>query len=929
MAIVGATMQIAFWSIIVPVGILVASQLFKTAFYAVGTMLFWVIDLLQDIFRKLAGLEDTWIDGQEGSGDVLINVLKSQVVVDTLISVTVFAVALVIIATIVQMVRTEYTTEGSKNSKEGIIGKALKSLVMFILIPVVCLFGIRTSNYLLKAVDAATSGGGSSSISGSIFLASATNANRIANEDAEDDFNISNINITSLLSAMIGGSLSHAVFDGASSNYYVVKYKDTFKSNATSPEKARSDIGKQIDSAISMPKSETTLEMTNGSKISYENVGAVSYFYSMNKLNIIVLYVAAYLVLKSLFSAALGMIVRIYKCTALFIIAPAAIGLQPLDDGSAYKKWKGQFISNVLSAYGIVVGLNIFFVVSGIVSKISLWNPDNWINYGLNRFMQAFFIVAGATQLNAIAKMMGDLIGAADAMADGAGVTKGIGELTSGMGKMAGGAAKMGAGVASKLREGAAGGKAFKAKRDLARIEADNTLSNDEKEKQRAEATGRLQQAEVARQVNRNRSKAAFGSTQLGQMWGNVTGGVSSVMNGDWAKGTDDKTLAKLEKSGIDPEGKIGKKYVEDLNEKDEARSKRALLHVATGGGLLAGSMVPGLIGGIKGASTVDPSTGKKAGAKGFFKGAGKGIVGAGTWASDALDTAFGDGNEGNTAARNKSAVAASTSKMDAISTVDEQSDAGRQVFNTQKQAVMFDAEKEYGKRKFSKYTRQKELAADDIDSLQGLTKSGDNILASTMSVLETIADRLMSKSNKGSDTYKQMEQLKNLIGDGSWAIGGSDREKQINALLSGLDKDFLSREVGAMQGVKSRETMAAIHAGKAKIDELQTGAHTTINGATPGDDKAVGSALEKFTQEMTKEAENNADVIRDALEKAMAAGLTIRGTDGKPLEVNSKAFVDAVKDLKRATEEASSKKQEKEMAKTLQDMLKELKKKK
>lgn len=911
-------MQIAFWSIIVPVAILVASQLFKTAFYTVGTMLFWVIDLLQSIFRKLAGLEDTWIDGQEGSGDVLINVLKSQVVVDTLISVTVFAVALVIIATIVQMVRTEYTTEGSKNSKEGIIGKALKSLVMFILIPVVCLFGIRTSNYLLKAVDSATSGGGSSSISGSIFLASATNANRISNEDAEDDFNISNINITSLLSAMIGGSLSHAVFDGNSGDYYVAKYKDTFKSNATSPEKARSDIGKQIDSAISMPRDETKLTMAGSSvRISYENVGAVSYFYSMNKLNIIVLYVAAYLVLKSLFSAALGMIVRIYKCTALFIIAPAAIGLQPLDDGSAYKKWKGQFISNVLSAYGIVVGLNIFFVVSGIVSKISLWDPTNWYNYGLNRFMQAFFIVAGATQLNAIAKMMGDLIGAADAMADGAGVTKGIGELTSGMGKMAGGAAKMGAGVASKIGEQAAKNKVKGINKEMNMLEsgqgkyAKGSSETDEEYNSRIEASrADLQKDretnEIKRQVYKGRSKAAFDSTQLGQMWGNVSGGVASVFNGKWAKGADNETVENMDD---DLAGK-SKGVIKGINKTSKNFGQRALLGLATGGLSVVGEGVGKGIGAISGGQDGSAKVSK--------------------WITERTNAVADAFTGDRTQKTNETAIANTKAKMDAISTVDEQSDARRQVLNTQKQAVMFDAEKKYGSNSRTKYSKAKNEARGWLNDLQttGGT-SGGAISATDVTTMKTLVDNLQLNSQAGSDMDKVMQKLYDLLSSGSSFAAGSDKEKEIHAILGGLDTDYLEREYGAMHGAKSKDIMGEIHAGKANIDELQTGAHTKINGATLGDDKAVGSALEKFTQEMTKGAEKDADAIRDALSKAMAGGLTIRGTDGKPLEVNSKSFVDAVKDLKRATEEASSKKQEKEMAKTLQDMLKELKKKK
>lgn len=923
MAIVGATMQIGFWSIILPVVILVAMQLFKAAFYCIGIMLFWIIDLLQSIFRKLAGLEDMWLDGQATSGDILTSILKSQVVVDTLISVTIFAVALVIIATIVQMIRTEYTTEGSKNSKEGIIGKGLKSLVMFVLIPVVCFFGIRTSNYLLKAVDSATSGGGSATISGSIFLAAATGANRLSSKELENDFAIDEITITSLLGSMFPSEFSRAMYD--KDNNCVKGFGDRFKTNATSEEKARADLSRKIDSALSLPtdKAEDFPSGICSGKMSYMNASAVNYFYSYGNINMIVLFVGCYLVLTSLFNAALGMIVRLYKCTVLFIIAPAAIGLQPLDDGNAYKKWRGQFISNVLSAYGVIVGLNLFFVVSGIVSKIELWDPSNFALNTLNRFMQAFFIVAGATQLKAIAKMIGDLIGAADAMSEGEGVAKGVTGIVQGMGNMAGGAAKFGAGVVGKIKETAAAGKARTASLELKRLEAGKGnykgLSDEEKEAKRSELTGKIERAESARQIERNRNKALFESTHVGGMLNSLTGGVKSVMNGSWAKEADEKSIESLKSQGYDTS--YASSYVKKQNNAGESVGKTAGLAVATGGLSLVGSLIGAITEAIKG--------GKSGGFKGAMKGMVGGIASGATFLNDVADASFGDGDEGTTAKREAKRFTMSTAKTNAAATVDEQANARRQILDDQKQATMNAAEKKYGKNTLTKYYKAKEEAGNIIGDLQGsFGSAGSTLDAPALSRLLNLATELRDKSQAGSETYKSMDKLLGLIGSGSDALGGSDRERGIHAILSGLDKDFLSREVGAMQGVKSRDVMQSIHAGKLETDNLQTSAHTDINNATLGDDRALSSVVEKFTKDMSKGSESNADVLRDAIEYALASGLTIRGTDGKPLEVNSKAFVDAIKELKRATEETNSKREEKEMAKTLKDMLKALKKK-
>ncbi len=463
MAIVASGLEIAFWSIIIPSVIGIAMKLFSSFFYAIGKLLFWVIDILQTVFRKLAGLDTIWMNGEQTDGDILLSIFRSQVVVDTLISVTVFAVALVIVATIVQMVRTEYTTEGSRNSKEGILGQALKSLVMFILIPVVCFFGIRVSNYLLQAVDYATSSGGSQSISGAIFNASTIDANKVVNKtDGGHEF--SDLTIGGILDWILpntNGAKGVKYENGA-----IMKFEDTLKSNQSDDTKARQEIGKKIDQLMAMNEESAKKFGSAGygegvnptGKIYYGNIAAVRYFYDMGEINFLILYVGAYLVLQALFNASMGLVVRMYKATALFVIAPAAIGLQPLDGGNTFKKWRQSFLQTVLAAYGVIVALNIFFVVAGVVSQIELWDPKgSFLNYCLNKFMQALFIVVGATQIKGLAKTMGDLIGGADAMSEGASATGEATKLVGSVAKVGVGAAvagkAIGHGIAGKVQE--------------------------------------------------------------------------------------------------------------------------------------------------------------------------------------------------------------------------------------------------------------------------------------------------------------------------------------------------------------------------------------------------------------------------------------------------------------------------------------------
>ncbi len=458
MGIPGALLIIGFFSVVVPVVITLAMNIFGEFFYVIGVLMFKIIELLQMVFKKLAGLGTVWIESSTGGaseqvdGDILVVLLKNPTIVDTLISVTVFAVALTIIATIVQMIRVEYTTEGSKNSKEGIIGLGLKSLVMFVLIPVVCFFGIRLSNYMLKAVDAATSQSGNSSLAGAVFVASAFEANRIADPDMEVKSSaLSNISIGGILNFFLPNSLGlrTAAFD--ESKKAVKHFETVLYSNQNDATRARFEIAKKINAYMSLSVSDAKLFGVNGfgdlatvamggtvGFMNYNNLSAVRYFYSINDINYIILYFGCYLVLQSLFNASMGLVIRLYKVAALFVIAPATIGLQPLDGGNAFKSWKKSFISNVVAAYGVIVAFNLFFILQGVICKIELFDPNawtvvGWSNQKLNSFMQALFAVIGITQIKALIKEIGGFVGSTDIISDGAAA---VGDATKAVSKI-------------------------------------------------------------------------------------------------------------------------------------------------------------------------------------------------------------------------------------------------------------------------------------------------------------------------------------------------------------------------------------------------------------------------------------------------------------------------------------------------------------
>lgn len=494
MAIVGATMQIAFWTLVLPAVMTLLPKLLGNFFYAIGALFFTLLDMLQNIFRKLAGLGTVYVDDGEVN-DIVTYVLKSDIIVEVLVSVAVFALGLVILGSIVQMIRLEYTTEGSKNSKEQVFGKALKSLLMFVLIPIVCLVGIRLSNYLLQAVDYATAPNGSSTVSGSIFSASGSDASKIADEDNRQasvditdligtitkskDWSNATVDTKTVPGKMIiqhfGEKFASVAYtsgnDDACRQKLAKRVAEKFTMSATDDE-GTIKVGVTLGSSGAESSAWDNTKLTENTKLSYLNINAVSYFYNTGNFNYVMMYLACFLCLKALLSASLGMISRIYKLAAYFVISPAVIGLQPLDNGSAYTNWKKEFISNVLSCYGFIVALNLYFSIVSVLQTIELWQGA-WA-FGLNYFVQLLFVVTGATMINDLATKLGTFIGGGNAMSDGEGAMSKVGEQMGKIGKVGMAGINIAAGgIASKIGGIGTGGTAKRDKSRQAKVKAE------------------------------------------------------------------------------------------------------------------------------------------------------------------------------------------------------------------------------------------------------------------------------------------------------------------------------------------------------------------------------------------------------------------------------------------------------------------------
>lgn len=420
--------QFLIWIVEFALGIV--QQLIAGILYSTCVNFLEIVNYIQKIFYKLCGLDTYWYGGTEMKGaDPLISIITEKSMLQVLLALTLVAVAMVIVATIIQVLRTEFSTEGSKNTKGQVFGQAIKAVIMFALVPICCGGGILITNALLKAVNTATSLGAESSVGGAVYVASTYGSNKIRNGGT---ITIVENNIT-----VVGAETG---LFGSSQKEKTITIDDNLKQNlaklgiSSANQTNRDDVAQAIDNAF------------RSGYLDFTNQNTANCFYDLGSINYIIFLGGGILAAYTMLMASFGMIMRMYKGAVLFVISPAMSGLMPLDNGSAFKQWRTAFIKQLLSAYGTIVAMNLLFILLPIVSNISLFGASDFAWKGgihanlsndvgkINAFVQMLFALTGLFMLKDMSSLIANMIGADDAGAAGAGMA----------GKVLGTAAKIG-----------------------------------------------------------------------------------------------------------------------------------------------------------------------------------------------------------------------------------------------------------------------------------------------------------------------------------------------------------------------------------------------------------------------------------------------------------------------------------------------------
>lgn len=400
-------------------------------FYGLQMGFFVIMDVIQLLFRKVAGLDSYYYQGSSQTGDMAMDFIFNPTVQGVFWSVMAVAAILLFVTTFVAIIKSEITEKGA-NPKGPIIGRALKSILYFAMVPIVSILGIWFANVLLKTLDRATAVNNVSTLSGMVFQAAAAQACRAeTNADLAKDF-AGDFGLSETLTTYeIADQINAAFANGNTINIQSDARGDGYMWTI------RWVLG-------GAPSGEMVASITNFQMVYYyyDLMPGFGYDYLIG-------FIGGFIAASMLLTSILGCMQRLFEITILFVVSPPIIAMMPLDNGNKYNTWRGEFIKRVLACYGPIIGLNLMFMVLTIIGDYTFFPAEP--GYAVhNALVKMFFMIVALTSLKDFTALITNLVGGADVSAMGEAKKEGTTKMA---GQILNAGARMGKAAINPLRK--------------------------------------------------------------------------------------------------------------------------------------------------------------------------------------------------------------------------------------------------------------------------------------------------------------------------------------------------------------------------------------------------------------------------------------------------------------------------------------------
>lgn len=126
-------------------------------------------------------------------------------------------------------------------------------------------------------------------------------------------------------------------------------------------------------------------------ELNYFDMSVVTQYYNLRNLDFLIGIFGSIVIMVMFVMSAVTFIQRIFDIVLLYIVSPISVSTIPVDDGNRFKIWRDMTISKVLGAYGIILSMNLFFIIIPQVSSITFF-ADAF----KNGIVKILFLIGGA-----------------------------------------------------------------------------------------------------------------------------------------------------------------------------------------------------------------------------------------------------------------------------------------------------------------------------------------------------------------------------------------------------------------------------------------------------------------------------------------------------------------------------------------------------
>lgn len=142
-------------------------------------------------------------------------------------------------------------------------------------------------------------------------------------------------------------------------------------------------------------------------QLDYNSLSTVKMYYDITSMNYVIGLIGGLVILVMFVISSITFVQRIFDIVLLYIISPVSISTIPLDEGNRFKVWKDMLISKILSAYGIILVMNLFFLIIPQVYQINFFN-----NNFHNGIVYILFLIGGSFAVTKASRVISQLTGA-------------------------------------------------------------------------------------------------------------------------------------------------------------------------------------------------------------------------------------------------------------------------------------------------------------------------------------------------------------------------------------------------------------------------------------------------------------------------------------------------------------------------------------